>query len=78
MLTLTDEVLKTVNANVGVDYAYYDEGAFRTEKGNAHMRDAPEALRLVNGILPEDKQISEVEIGKIYGDYTNRTHAGGA
>jgi dienelactone hydrolase len=73
VLTLTDDVLATVDANVGMDYAYYDEGAYRTEKGNAHMHEAPEALRLVNSILPEDKKISEVEIGKIYGDYTNRT-----
>lgn len=37
------------------------------------MRNAPEALRLVNTIFPKDKQISEIEIGKIYGDYTKGT-----
>jgi Esterase FrsA-like len=73
VLTLTNQVLKTVQANVGVDYAYYDEGAYRTENGNAHLRNAPEALRLVNAILPTDRQISEVEIGKIYGDHNDRT-----
>lgn len=73
VLTLTDDVLATVDANVGLDYARHDEGAFRTEKGNADLREAPEALRLVNGILPEDKKVSAVEIGKKYGDHTNRT-----
>lgn len=73
VLTLTEPVLKTVNANVGVDYAYYDEGAFRTEKGNAHLQNAPEALRLVNDILPADGQISKVEMGKIYGNPADRT-----
>jgi dienelactone hydrolase len=73
VLTLTDDVLSTVDANVGMDYAYYDEGAFRTEKGNAHMHDAPEALRLLNSIFTDDKKVSEVEIGKVYGDSTNQT-----
>ena len=73
VLTLTDDLLATVDANVGMDYAYCDEGAFRTEKGNARMHDAPEALRLVNSVLPEDKKVSGVEIGRIYGDCTNRS-----
>jgi len=73
VLTLTDEVLATVDANIGIDYACYDEGAFRTENGNAHMHDAPEALRLVNSILPEDKKVTGVDIGRVYGDCTNRT-----
>jgi hypothetical protein len=73
VLTLTNAILANVDANVGLDYAYYDEGAFRTEKGNAHMHDAPEALRLVNSIFDEDQKISEVKIGKIYGDLTNQT-----
>ena len=73
VLTLTNTILANVDANVGLDYAYYDEGAFRTENGNAHMHDAPEALRLVNSILDDDKKISEVEIGKIYGEPTNQT-----
>jgi hypothetical protein len=73
VLTLTDDVLETVDANVGMDYAYYDEGAYRTTNRNAQMRSAPEALRLVNSILPEDKKVSEVEIGKRYGDQSKRT-----
>lgn len=56
VLTLTEDVLATVDANVGMDYAYYDEGAYRTEKGHARMRDAPEALRLVNSIFPKKQR----------------------
>ena len=73
ILTLSNGVLATVDANVGLDYAYYDEGAFRSENGNAHLQDAPEALRLVNSILAEDQQISEVEMGRLYGNSTDRT-----
>ena len=73
VLTLTDDVLATVDANVGLDYARFDEGSFRTEKGQADMRTATESLRLVNTIFPDDQKISEVEIGRIYGSATNRT-----
>lgn len=73
ILTLTDKVLETVNANVGIDYARYDEGAFRAENGNADLSRAPEALRLVNTIFPDDQRIAEVEIDRLYGNATNRT-----
>ena len=73
VLTLSNSILATVNANVGLDYALYDEGAFRTELGHARLRTAPEALRLVNPIFPDDQELSEVEIGKYYGAATNRT-----
>ena len=73
VLTMTNGVLAALDANAGMDYAYYDEGAYRTQNGNAQMHNAPEALALVNSALPEDKQISEVEIGKTYGDANQRT-----
>ena len=73
VLTLTNSTLANVDANVGLDYAYYDEGAFRTENGNAHMNDSPEALRLVNSIYSEEDKVSKVEIDKIYGTFTNQT-----
>lgn len=76
VLTMSSDVLATMDANVGMDYARYDEGAFRTEHGNADMRSAPEALRLVNSVLPDpDNQpaVAQVDIGKTYGDATNRT-----
>ncbi len=57
VLTLTDEVLGPVRSNVGMSYAYYDEGAYRNELENGDMRRAPEALRLVNsGVVTDDGQ----------------------
>ena len=44
VLTLRDDVLKDVRSNVGVSYAFYDEGAYRNELQNGDMRIAPEAL----------------------------------
>ena len=76
VLTLTDNVLKDVKSNVGVSYALYDEGAFRNDlKGweAADMTIAPESLRTVNSILRLENIVSEVELGKYYGDLQNNT-----
>ena len=73
VMNLTAKNLATVDANVGIDYGFYDEGGYRNENKNADMHNAPEALRLVNTIFPKDKQISEIEIGKVYGDYSKGT-----
>jgi dienelactone hydrolase len=76
VLTLTDEVLGPIRSNVGMDYAFYDEGSFRNANKNADMRTAPEALRLVNSGLAKDAAaaaVTEVEIGKPYGDPKSRT-----
>ena len=75
VLTLTGEVLGDVRSNVGVSYAYYDEGAYRNALGNADMRVAPEALRLVNiGRDPTLPEVTEVELGKHYGSVGQRTY----
>ena len=74
VLTLRDNVLNDVRSNVGMSYAFYDEGAFRNELKNGDMRFAPEALRLVNsGLAPGVEKIQQVEIGRYYGDKTERT-----
>lgn len=73
VLTLTDEVLTDVRSNVGMSYAFYDEGAYRNELGNGDMRRAPEALRLVNSGLPPDSSIQEVELGQYYGSQADRS-----
>ncbi len=74
VLTLRDDVLKDVRSNVGVSYAYYDEGAYRNELKNGDMRVAPEALRAVNsGLKPGGTGIEEVEIGRYYGSKRDRT-----
>ena len=76
VLTLRENILKDSKSNMGVSYALYDEGAFRNElKGwdAANMKIAPESLRVVNGVLPKNERIKEVELGKYYGDESNNT-----
>jgi hypothetical protein len=73
VLTLTDEVLRDVRSNVGVSYAFYDEGAYRNELGNGDMRVAPEALRTVNSGLPAEAAVSVLDLGTYYGDKRDRT-----
>lgn len=74
VLTLTDRVLRSVRSNVGISYAYHDEGAYRNELKNGDMRRAPEALRLVqSGLGSARAALAEVEIGKYYGDVAART-----
>ena len=74
VLTLTDDVLEEVRSNVGVSYAFYDEGAYRNELKNGDMRYAPEALRAINsGLEFSGEQVTEVDIGRYYGDKRNRT-----
>ena len=73
-LSLTNKVLKHVRSNVGVSYAYYDEGAYRNELKNGDMRRAPEALRLVNSPAGrEGTPVAEVEIDRYYGDVATRS-----
>jgi hypothetical protein len=73
VLTLTDEVLGDVRSNVGMSYAYYDEGAYRNELRNADMRRAPEALRLVNGARSADEgMLDEITLGQYYGNIEER------
>jgi len=74
VLTLRDEVLDAVRSNVGVSYAFYDEGAYRNELKNGDMRYAPEAIRAVNsGLEASGSRIEEVEIGRYYGNKHDRT-----
>ena len=76
VLTLRENILKDSKSNMGVSYALYDEGAFRNElKGwdAANMKIAPESLRVVNGVLPKNERIKEVELGKYYGDESNNS-----
>jgi hypothetical protein len=74
VLTLREDVLKDVRSNIGVSYAYYDEGAYRNELKNGDMRIAPEALRVVNlGRSSNLPELTEVELGRYYGELENRT-----
>lgn len=72
-LSLTNKTLKNIDSNLGLRYGYYDEGSYRNENHNAHMKNAPEALRMVNNIFNDSNKISSVKIGKMYGNPDNRT-----
>jgi len=74
VLTLTNEVLNDVRSNVGMSYAFYDEGAYRNELKSGDMRRAPEALRLVkSGIGPLVEGLDEITIGQYYGNAADRS-----
>ena len=77
VLTLRDSVLKPFQSNAGVSYALYDEGAFRNELNgwdSGNMQIAPEALRFVNwGIYNESDGETKIELGKYYGDLSDRS-----
>ena len=73
VLTLRKSVLRDVKSNIGVSYALYDEGAFRNKLKSGDMRYAPEALRVVNsGVPSSNSKVTEVELGKFYGDVLSR------
>ncbi len=76
VLTLRENILRDSKSNMGVSYALYDEGAFRNDLQGwdaGNMKIAPESLRTVNSVLPKDKKVTEVELGKYYGDSSNNT-----
>jgi hypothetical protein len=74
VLTLTEDVLADVRSNVGMSYAFYDEGAYRNELGHGDMRRAPEALRLVNSARgPSEPLVDEITLGRYYGTAADHT-----
>ncbi|MCX6952864.1 MAG: alpha/beta hydrolase [Verrucomicrobia bacterium] len=73
LLTLTDRTLRSVRSNLGLSYAFHDEGAYRNELKNGDLRRAPEALRFVASGLGSAAKLEEVEIDRYYGDAAART-----
>ena len=74
VLTLRENVLKDVRSNIGVSYAFYDEGAYRNELKNGDMTIAPETLRVVNlGRGADLAPVEEIELGHYYGHLQDRT-----
>jgi len=65
--------LKKIKSNVGMSYAFYDEGAWQNELKNGDMSIAPEALRLINNQIKSDTKIDTIEIGRYYGQLSDRT-----
>ncbi len=72
---ITDDARMTeIHCNFGTNFGFYDESAYRCVNGDGDLRDAPEALAIINSILPEDEKLTDtVEIGKMYGDPSNKT-----
>ena len=66
--------LKKVSSNIGISYAYYDEGAYRNKLKNGDMNKAPEALRIINSTLKDkNNHYKELTIGKYYGNKLDRS-----
>ena len=73
VLSMKNKILRTVRSNLGLSYGRYDEGAFRNETKTADLRQAPESLRFIrSGQEPGEPEVSEVEIGKYYGNAAGR------
>ena len=70
----TEQAMSEIVCNFGANFGFYDEGAYRCANGDGDLHDAPEALILVNSVLPEGEKLTdEIEIGKLYGDASNGT-----
>ena len=65
--------LKSIQSNVGLSYALYDEGAWQNKLGHGNMGSAPEALNLVNQQIRGYEPIEKILIGNYYGQLKNRT-----
>jgi hypothetical protein len=77
-----DSSIRYSKSNMGMDYALYDEGAFRNkdageeQKPTSDMTIAVESHDFVNSVLTGDAVVAEdapVELGKIYGNPVART-----
>lgn len=69
----TDETFAPLHCNFAFGYAFYDEGGYRNINKDGDLRYAPESIAMINSVLSEEEKVSEVEIGKVYGDPANRT-----
>ena len=65
-----------IHANVGADFAYFDEGGYtypEKVENFSNPANAPESLAIINSVLPADKQVTSIVIGKYYGDAATKT-----
>ena len=70
----TDEVMAEIHCNFGTNFGFYDEGAYRCVNGDGDLHDAPEALAIINSILPESEKLTyTIEIAKMYGNPADDT-----
>ena len=71
---LNAKKFKNVRSNVGIGYALYDEGGYRNKNHNGDLRNAPEAIAVINSGLPKSQHVDHVVIGKGYGSAVDRTY----
>lgn len=63
-----EKFYQDIHANIGVNLGYYDENGYVFTRKNSDLSgDCPESLYFINYFLPEEQQITSVEIGKFYG-----------
>ena len=56
---LEEKNIGFIRSNIGLSYAFYDEGAFRNINGDGDMRYAPEAIGLGNSGLNLEEKIND-------------------
>lgn len=71
---LDAETFRTIHSNVGLGYALHDEGGFRNKNHTGALRDAPEAIAVINSGLPRSQRIAHVDVGRGYGSTADRTY----
>lgn len=71
---LDDKKFAHVHSNLGLGYALYDEGAYRNVNGDGDLRNAPEAIAMVNSGMDKDHKVDSVEIGRGYGSVEDKTY----
>lgn len=70
----TEDTFKLIHANVGIDYAKYDEGGYSLAGGSGDLSGScPEALAAINSIFEAPDKVDSAEIGKYYGNAADRT-----
>ena len=70
----TQESMQEIHCNFGSNFGFFDEGAYRCVNGDGDLHDAPEAMYIINSVLPDNQKMdSTVEIGKMYGNPDNGT-----
>lgn len=70
----SEEIFRTIYANVGISYGKYDEGNYDLARGNGDVSgECRESLAAVNSIMSDSEQVDSVEMGKFYGNAEERT-----
>ena len=70
----TEDMFKNIHANMAINYSRFDEGCYDLTRGNGDLSgDCYESLSAVSSALPQEDQVSSVEIGRFYGSPEDRT-----